>query len=106
LAAATILQNFSALSASTRRKHSMLSAWTKVVLFFLCTSGSRELGECLLRRHADRFKAGGLPDCGDEEAPQAYKNIDAVIGDMLSDGLISVIATFRPLITYKKRKTT
>lgn len=38
-----------------------------------------------------------------EEAPAAYKNIDVVINDMVEAGLISVIATFRPLLTYKTR---
>jgi release factor H-coupled RctB family protein len=53
---------------------------------------------------------GGVVICDDrdllfEEAPQAYKNIDKVIHDMQSEGLINVIATLRPLITYKRRKT-
>lgn len=39
-----------------------------------------------------------------EEAPQAYKNIDIVIQDMLDAGLIRVIAIFRPVITYKTRR--
>jgi release factor H-coupled RctB family protein len=39
-----------------------------------------------------------------EEAPAAYKNIEAVIQDLVDVGLISVIATFRPLLTYKARK--
>lgn len=39
-----------------------------------------------------------------EEAPGAYKNIEAVIGDLVDAGLVSVIATFRPLLTYKTRK--
>ncbi len=39
-----------------------------------------------------------------EEAPQAYKNIDTVIKDMVDDGLIRLIAAFRPLITYKTRE--
>jgi release factor H-coupled RctB family protein len=39
-----------------------------------------------------------------EEAPAAYKNIEAVIRDLVDAGLISVIATFRPLLTYKTRK--
>jgi len=39
-----------------------------------------------------------------EEAPAAYKNIDAVIGDLVAAGLVSVIATLRPLLTYKTRK--
>jgi len=39
-----------------------------------------------------------------EEAPAAYKNIAAVVQDLVDAGLISVIATFRPLLTYKTRK--
>ena len=39
-----------------------------------------------------------------EEAPAAYKNIEAVIGDLVAAGLASVIATLRPLLTYKTRK--
>lgn len=39
-----------------------------------------------------------------EEAPAAYKNIEAVIKDLVDAGLVSVIATFRPLLTYKTRK--
>ena len=38
-----------------------------------------------------------------EEAPAAYKNIEAVIQDLVEAGLISVIATFCPLLTYKCR---
>ncbi len=38
-----------------------------------------------------------------EEAPAAYKNIEAVIQDLVDAGLASVIATFRPLLTYKTR---
>jgi release factor H-coupled RctB family protein len=39
-----------------------------------------------------------------EEAPQAYKKIDVVIDDMVSAGLIHVIVTLKPVITYKVRK--
>jgi release factor H-coupled RctB family protein len=39
-----------------------------------------------------------------EEAPGAYKNIETVIESLVSAGLVSVIATFRPLLTYKARK--
>jgi release factor H-coupled RctB family protein len=39
-----------------------------------------------------------------EEAPAAYKNIEAVIQDLIDAGLVSVIATLRPLLTYKTRK--
>ena len=41
-----------------------------------------------------------------EEAGQAYKNIDVVISDMVEAGMIDVIASFKPLITYKTRRTT
>lgn len=39
-----------------------------------------------------------------EEAPQAYKDIDIVIQDMVDAGIIRIIATLKPLITYKVRK--
>ena len=39
-----------------------------------------------------------------EEAPAAHKNIEDVVQDLMDAGLISVIATFRPLLTYKMRK--
>jgi release factor H-coupled RctB family protein len=39
-----------------------------------------------------------------EEAPAAYKNIEGVIADLVDAGLASVIATLRPLLTYKTRK--
>ena len=38
-----------------------------------------------------------------EEAPAAYKNIEDVVQDLGDAGLISVIAAFRPLLTYKTR---
>ncbi len=54
-------------------------------------------------------RLGGRVICDDkfllyEEAPQAYKNIDIVVKDLLDAGLIRVISTFCPLITYKMRK--
>ncbi|MDP4182668.1 MAG: RNA ligase RtcB family protein [Bacillota bacterium] len=36
-----------------------------------------------------------------EEAPEAYKNIDVVIQSLIDFGLVSIIATFKPLLTYK-----
>ena len=39
-----------------------------------------------------------------EEAPEAYKNIEDVFADLVDAGLVSVIATLRPLLTYKTRK--
>jgi release factor H-coupled RctB family protein len=49
---------------------------------------------------------GGHVICADrdllyEEAPQVYKKIETVIDAMETRGLIKVIATFRPLLTYK-----
>ncbi|QTA85790.1 RNA ligase RtcB family protein [Desulfonema magnum] len=65
------------------------------------------------RYNADSFlktDLGGYVICEDkkllfEEAPQAYKNIDTVINDMLEAGIITIVATLRPLITYKVRKS-
>jgi release factor H-coupled RctB family protein len=50
---------------------------------------------------------GGRVICEDrelliEEAPQAYKSIDRVIGDLVEFGLARVVATFRPLVTLKR----
>ena len=39
-----------------------------------------------------------------EEAPAAYKSIETVIQELVDAELVSVIATFRPLLTYKTRK--
>jgi release factor H-coupled RctB family protein len=36
-----------------------------------------------------------------EEAPEAYKSIDRVIEDMISEGMIKLVASLKPLITYK-----
>ena len=38
-----------------------------------------------------------------EEAPAAYKNIEDVVQELVDAGLVSVIPTFRPLLTYKTR---
>jgi release factor H-coupled RctB family protein len=55
----------------------------------------------------ERNPFGGIVVCGDrgllaEEAPEAYKNIDRVITDLVEFGLARVVATFRPLVTFKK----
>ncbi|MFN8673560.1 MAG: RNA ligase RtcB family protein [Candidatus Sericytochromatia bacterium] len=39
-----------------------------------------------------------------EEAPQAYKNIDIVVNDMVDFGLIKIIAILKPIITYKTKR--
>ena len=56
-----------------------------------------------------RTDLGSLVICEDkaliyEEAPQAYKNIDVVIQDMVDAGLITVLAVLRPVLTYKTRR--
>lgn len=55
-----------------------------------------------------RTDIGSVVICNDsellyEEAPQAYKNIETVIDDMERAKLLRVIATLRPIITYKAR---
>jgi release factor H-coupled RctB family protein len=54
-----------------------------------------------------RTSLGGRVICKDkdllyEEAPQAYKDISLVIDDMTSKGYMEVIATLRPILTFKK----
>lgn len=49
---------------------------------------------------------GGVVVCEDrnlliEEAPDAYRDISRVIGDLESFGLARVVASFRPLVTFK-----
>jgi release factor H-coupled RctB family protein len=39
-----------------------------------------------------------------EEAPQAYKNVQAVIDDLVQEGLVEVLGILRPLVTYKVRR--
>lgn len=39
-----------------------------------------------------------------DEAPQAYKNIEQVISDLKNANLIKVIASYKPLLTYKQRR--
>ncbi len=39
-----------------------------------------------------------------EEAPEAYKNIEAVIEELVGRQLVRVIATLKPLLTYKTRR--
>ncbi len=81
-------------------------------------AGRRWNRRSALARLKDRYRADSLVKteigsrviCEDkdllyEEAPQAYKDIDTVIQDMVRAGVISVVATLRPVITYKVRRT-
>lgn len=54
-----------------------------------------------------RTELGGRVICSDkellfEEAPQAYKAIGTVVEDMTSRGFMEVVATLRPILTFKK----
>lgn len=54
-----------------------------------------------------RTELGGRVICSDkdllfEEAPEAYKSIATVVEDMTSRGFMKVIATLRPILTFKK----
>ena len=58
------------------------------------------------REDLERNPFGGRVVCGDElllweEAPECYKDASSVVGDLEAAGLLSVIATFRPVITFK-----
>lgn len=55
-----------------------------------------------------RTPLGGRVICEDkdllyEEAPPAYKDVDRVVGDLVDAGLVAIVATLRPVITYKTR---
>jgi len=59
-------------------------------------------------RDLEQTPLGGRVICEDkdllyEEAPQAYKDIDQVVQDLVSADLVRVIATLRPLVSYKTR---
>ena len=56
-----------------------------------------------------RTPLGGRVICEDkalifEEAPEAYKDVAVVISDLQDFGLIDVVATLKPVITYKTRR--
>lgn len=56
-----------------------------------------------------RTELGGYVICENkellyEEAPQAYKNIAVVIQDLVDAGLVDVLASLKPLVTYKVRR--
>ncbi len=53
-----------------------------------------------------RTELGSFVVCEDrtllyEEAPQAYKDIDRVVGDLVDAGLVAPVAILHPVITYK-----
>ena len=58
------------------------------------------------REDLERNPFGGRVVCGDElllweEAPECYKDASSVVGDLEAADLLAVIATFRPVVTFK-----
>ena len=56
-----------------------------------------------------RTELGGRVICEDrellyDEAPQAYKDIAQVIADLEAAGLVTTVAVYRPVLTYKVRR--
>lgn len=90
----------------------------KINLWSLAHGAGRKWkrGECKSRlqkrfsvKDLTHTKLGSRIICDDkellyQEASQAYKNIENIIQELLNHNLISVVATLKPLITYKKRK--
>ena len=79
------------------------------------TTDAKSNAECRMRsgeygmEQLVQTSLGSRVICGErdllyEEAPAAYKNIEAVILELVDAGVVSVIATFRPLLTYKTRQ--
>ena len=52
---------------------------------------------------------GGRVICEDkdllfEEIPEAYKDIESVVKDLVDEGIVKIVATLTPVVTYKVRK--
>ena len=73
---------------------------------FSRTDAHGKLANLYRDRDIRQNRWGGRVICGErpllwEEAPECYKDIQTVIDDMVNLGLIEVIATVRPLVTFK-----
>ncbi|PLY05071.1 MAG: RNA ligase RtcB family protein [Arcobacter sp.] len=71
------------------------------------SSAEEKLKNHYTKDSLERTSIGSRVLCKDkkllyEEAPQVYKNIDVVINDLVDAGLATVIATFKPILTYKE----
>jgi release factor H-coupled RctB family protein len=71
------------------------------------SSAEAKLRNRYTKANLARTPIGSRVICSDskllyEEAPQVYKNIDVVIDDLVEAGLATVIASFRPILTYKE----
>lgn len=71
--------------------------------------GRKKLGERFSPEQLKRTELGGRVICEDkqllyDEAPQAYKDSGRVVQDLVDAGLAKIIASFKPVLTYKKRR--
>jgi len=67
------------------------------------------LGRTYSPEDLSRTQFGGRVICEDrdliyEEAPQVYKDVAVVVNDLVAAGLARIVATLKPLITYKTRR--
>jgi len=58
------------------------------------------------REDLERTPFGGRVVCGDEmllweEAPECYKDVASVVDDLVAAELVSVVASFQPVVTFK-----
>jgi release factor H-coupled RctB family protein len=65
-----------------------------------------KLREFYRREDLDRTIFGGRVVCGDEvllweEAPECYKDVAGVVDDLVAAGLVSIVASFEPVVTFK-----
>lgn len=73
------------------------------------TAAKERLDKRYTAKALQRTSLGSVVVCDDknllyEEAPEAYKDIRRVVDDMVEARLIRVVASLRPLLTYKVRK--
>ena len=71
------------------------------------SSAKAKLSHKFKKQDLTSTKLGSRVYCKDsnllyEEAPQAYKNIEIVISDLIEANLIDTVASFRPILTYKE----
>ena len=71
------------------------------------SSAEAKLRNRYTKTDLERTSIGSRVLCADskllyEEAPQAYKNIDIIIDNLVEADLATVVATFRPILTYKE----
>jgi len=74
------------------------------------TESRARMRERFQRAELEETGLGGRVVCADrgllyEEAPGVYKNIETIMADLVGAGLVSVVATLRPVLTYKTRRS-